>query len=104
MTYEELLSEADNLGLITKGKTLISNKGRIKRNRIAIKKDLISADRACVLAEELGHYHTSYGDILDQSSTENRKPERRARIWAYNRVVGLSGIINSFDRGYMNQY
>ena len=31
------------------------------------------------LAEEIGHYATSSGNIVDYSATESRKQERRAR-------------------------
>ena len=34
----------------------------------------------CVIAEELGHHHTSVGNILDMDLTGNRKQERQARI------------------------
>lgn len=54
-------------------------------------------ERACVLAEELGHHYTAVGDILDQSSAENRKQELRGRILAYNKLVGLRGIINAYN-------
>ena len=57
------------------------------------------ADKACVLAEELGHYHTTVGDILDQSKVENRKQELHARVWAYDRLIGLRGIVNSYTQG-----
>ena len=34
---------------------------------IAINKDIeTETERACILAEELGHYYTSSGDIIDQ--------------------------------------
>lgn len=46
-----------------------------------------------ILAEELGHHYTSSGNILDMSVTANRKQEYHARFWAYNRLVGLQGII-----------
>ena len=73
MNYETLLKEADSLGLIVKEKPLQYNNGRIKGNRIAIRKDMTETEKACVLAEELGHYYTAVGNILDQSSVENRK-------------------------------
>lgn len=63
MNYEELLIEADSNNLITKEKDLLANKGRIKGNRIAIKKNLMQKEKACVLAEELGHFYTTAGDI-----------------------------------------
>lgn len=105
MTYEELLKEADSFGLIVKEKPLKANKGRLKGNRIAIKKDLENdTERRCILAEEIGHYHTTVGDILDQSDVVNRKQERQARIWAYKRLVGIVKIINAYKEGASNRF
>lgn len=97
MNYEELLIEADNNNLITKEKPLLANAGRIKGNRIAIKQDLpTQKEKACVLAEELGHFYTSTGNILDLTDTANLKQETRARLWSYNRLIGLQGLISSY--------
>lgn len=105
LNYEVLLSESDSIGLTVKEKPLKYNDGRIKGNRIAIRKDLsTSAEKACVLAEELGHYYTSTGDILDQSNVANRKQELHAHIWAYNRIIGLSGIVSAHKAGCTNSY
>lgn len=101
-TYEDLLSEADNNGLITKEKPLKANKGRIMGNRIAIKKDLTETEKKCVLAEELGHYYTGVGNIIDQSSVSNRKQERQGCIHSYNRLVGLIGIIDAYKAHCQN--
>lgn len=88
MNYEELLIEADNNELITKEVPLYANAGRIKGNRIALKKDIpTQPEKACVLAEELGHYYTSTGNILDMEDVRNRKQELRARFWAYNKQI-----------------
>lgn len=96
MTYEELLIEADTNNLTVKEKPLPISKGRIKGNRIAIRKDMTEAEKTCVLAEELGHHYTAVGDILDQSTVENRKQEMRGRILAYNKLVGLRGIVDAY--------
>lgn len=97
MTYEELLIEADNNNLTVKEKPLPISKGRIKGNRIAIRKGMTEVEKACVLAEELGHHYTAIGNILDQSSIENRKQEMQGRILAYNKQVGLRGIIDAYN-------
>ena len=94
-TYEDLLMEADNNRLITREKILPISKGRIKGNRIAINKNLPEIEKKCVMAEELGHYYTGTGDILDQSLTSNRKQELHGRVYAYNKLVGLLGIIDA---------
>lgn len=103
-TYTDLLIEADKQHLITKEKPLRANCGRIKGNRIAIKHDLDETEKKCTLAEELGHYHTTVGDIIDQSSDSNRKQELRARLWSYNKLIGLHGIISCYKTGCQTAY
>mgnify|MGYP001087740463 CR=1 FL=1 len=88
MTYEELLIEADNNNLTVKEKPLPVSKGRLKGNRIAIRKDMTETEKTCVLAEELGHHYTATGNILDQSTV--------GRIVAYNKLVGLRGIVDAY--------
>ena len=104
MTYEELLKESEAQNLIVKEKNLPGYNGRIYKNRIAIRKGLNSTEKTCILAEELGHHYTSVGNILDQSDPDNRKQERKARLWGYDRLIGLSGIIQAFEHGCRNCY
>lgn len=104
-SYEILLSEASENGLVVKEKPLKYNNGRIKGSRVAIRQDLsTSVEKACVLAEELGHHYTTYGNILDQSDTSNRKQELRARAWAYNKQIGLLGLIRAYEHGCRNRF
>lgn len=105
MNYEELLLSATEQGLTVKEKPLRAYDGRIKGNRVAIRKDITTTtEKACVLAEELGHYHTTSGDILKQETWFDHKQEQSARFWAYNRLVGLRGIIDGFNAGCRNRY
>lgn len=104
MTYEDLLLEAEQNGLIIKEKPFKAYNGRIKGNKIAIKKDLSNTGKKCTLVEELGHYHTTTGNILDQSKVENRKQERKARAWGYERLVGVNDLINALKFGVRNRY
>ena len=99
MDYEKLLDEAGAENLIVKEFSLRANKGRIKGNRVAIKKDMPTVQKACVLAEELGHHYTTAGDILDMHDTSNRKQEFHARLWAYDKLIGLTGIISAYKHG-----
>ena len=104
-TYERLLDEASNEGLIVKEKPLKHTDGRIKGCRVAIRESIdTTAEKSCVLAEELGHYYTSYGRIVDMNVTENRKQERKARAYGYNKLVGLYGIITAYKAGCNNCY
>lgn len=105
MGYEDLLIEADNTGLIVKEKQLPISKGRIKGKKIAIRQNIPTLkEKTCILAEELGHYHTTVGNILDQTGIENRKQERAGRLWAYNHLIGLSGIIQGYRARCRNRY
>lgn len=105
MTYEELLIESDEKGLIVKEKPLQYHDGRIKGNRIAIRDTIpTSTQKACVLAEEIAHHVTSSGDILDMSKTSNRKQEIQARLYSYNQMVGLRGLIEAFERHCSTRY
>ena len=105
MNYEALLDEAHQEGLIVKEKPLKYNNGRIKGKRIAIRKDIeTSAEKTCILAEELGHNHTSVGNILDMDDIRNSKQERQARLWGYNKLIGLTGIITAFRAGCQSRH
>lgn len=105
MTYEELLIESDNLGLIVKEKPLEYHDGRIKGNRVAIRSTIPkNTQKTCVLAEEIAHHITSTGDILDMSNISNRKQEYKARIWSYNKLIDLQGFINAFEHHCTNLY
>ncbi len=102
--YEELQDLAYREGLTVKEKPLQGNDGRIKYKRIAIREELDTTEKSCVLAEELGHYYTSAGDILDQQNVSNRKQERRARMWAYDHQIGLEKIVDCYKAGCRNRY
>ena len=104
MEYEKLLVEAGTENLIVKEFPLQANKGRIKGNRIAIRKNMPTVEKACVLAEELGHHYTTSGDIIEQSSIMDQKQELRARLWAYNKMIGLQGIIAAYKHGCKSLY
>ena len=100
-TTEELTEEAYSHGAETIDWKFTSDriKGLYCDGVIAISDRLTGKEQAAVLAEELGHHLTASGNILDQSVTANRKQELRGRIWAYNRLIGLTGIIRAYKMG-----
>ena len=105
MNYEQLLTAADQEGLLVKEQPLTGHDGLIRGRRIAIRKDIeTQAEKSCVLAEEIGHYRTSSGNILDQSKVENRKQEYRARLYGYNLKIGLIGLIRAYEARCRNRY
>ena len=71
---------------------------------IAIREDMTIPEKTCALAEELGHHYTSVGNILDLTSAANRKQERQARLWAYNKQIGLIGLVRAFEHGCQNRF
>jgi len=105
--YEKLLDEAHKSNVSVdenfrfKGKT----SGLYIDGNIALSDKLdTNAAKACVLAEELGHHHTSAGNILDLSDSGNRKQEHQARLWAYDHQIGLNNIIKAYEHGCRNRY
>ncbi|MDZ4991365.1 hypothetical protein GNF80_00060 [Clostridium perfringens] len=104
MSYEELLREADKLGIIVKELDLKTRKGRCCGNKIAIDKKLSIKEKAGVLAEELGHFHKTVGDISNQKEIANRKQELIARRWGYEKSVGVIGLITAFNNNCRDAY
>lgn len=81
--YEEILDQAHNNNVPVYENYNFSNriKGLYCDGSIALNQNLAtSTEKACVLAEELGHHYTATRDIIDQSTVENRKQEMRGRI------------------------
>ena len=105
--YEELLDEAVDNNILVKEVALKSKSdGLYKDGKIAINKATLStvAQKACVLAEELGHHHKTYGNIIDLNNINNIKQENKARLYAYDKLVGINGLINAYSAGCRNLY
>jgi Zn-dependent peptidase ImmA (M78 family) len=95
--YERLYKEAAHQGISIYEKPMhYKIKGLYADNVIWINRDVpTTTEKTCILAEELGHYQTTVGDITDQSNSNNRKQERRAREWAYEKLVPLRKIVEA---------
>lgn len=104
MKYDALLDEADAEGISIKERPFKTYDGRIKGKDIYLRKDMNTTEKACVLAEELGHHYTTVGNILNMESIQNRKQERQARLHGYNRLIGLAGLIEAYEHGCQNRY
>lgn len=79
-------------------------KGLYKDNKILIRRGLSGVEVKCILAEELGHHFYTAGDIIDQSNLSNRKQERIARKWAFNKLVPINLIKEAVKQGAENAY
>jgi len=104
MEYEVLLQEVNDMGLIVKSKPLEGNDGRIKGNRIALKKDLITRKKKCTLAEEIGHHLTTVGSIVYRNDIGSIKQEYKARVWAFQKLLSVDRIIEAASKGYMTTW
>ena len=102
--YLDLLIEAEQEQVKVLERPLKTYRGRINGNNILIKSDLTENEKTCILAEELGHYYTSSGNILDQSNINNRKQEKVARKWAVNKLFNIDMLIEACKQGYETLY
>lgn len=69
---------------------------------IALNKGCLSAyEETCVLAEELGHYYTSAGDLLSEQTDRTivNKQEHKAQRWAANKLIPLDRLIQAYEAG-----
>lgn len=97
MNYETLLVEAAAKNIEVYEVDLNGRiKGLYKDGIVWINKRMFMNNKYCVLGEEIGHYETTAGNILDQKDSQNRKQELRARQWAYFHLVPLSAIVQAY--------
>lgn len=71
---------------------------------IAIKEGMSTPKTADTIAEELGHHFTTAGNIIEMQNESDIKQEQTARLWAYNKRIGLYGIIEAFKAHCNNSY
>lgn len=95
--YEKLLSEYDGALDISEHK--MKSSGLYADGCIWINKNLSECEKVCILAEEIGHYHTSVGDILNQNDIQNARQEWKARKWAYEKILPIEDIMHAIKIG-----
>ena len=75
-------------------------KAMCSNNIIAISPKITDTrEKICILAEEFAHTIINVGDI-----SNNPKEELKARGLAYNSLIGLNGIITSYEYGCVTKY
>ena len=104
--YEYLQNEACEDGIDIIEKEFSKNiKGLYCDATVAINENIeTTTEKACVLAEELGHHYTTVGNIIELDTPQKRKQERQARLNGYNRMIGLTGLIRAFEHGCKNRH
>lgn len=97
---EIIVDEIAELPNNIKGIYASSNKCRL----ILLNKNLkLVNEKTCILAEEIGHFCTTTGDITDQSQIKNRKQEKKARRWAVNKLIRIEQFIDAYKSGIRNK-
>lgn len=106
MNYECILDKINDEGIHLIEFSFKGNlKGLYADNTIAISKNLHNdTEKKCILAEELGHYYTSYGAILNMKDTKAKKQELIARKWAYENLISMHNLIEAFNDGIKGRY
>lgn len=104
--YKRLQEHAENYGIKVLELKFDSNaKGLCNGNVIGINSSIeTEAEKACVLAEEIGHVLTTYGDIMDQNDISNIKQELKARAWGYSELVKLESLFLAYKSGVHNRF
>lgn len=100
--YDELLSEYDERLYIEERD--MKNDGLYADGCVWINKNMSSARKTCILAEEIGHYETSVGNIIDQRNPNNLKQENKARKWAFEKLLPEENIYIAAMNGYVTTW
>jgi len=106
MTYEQLakIAEDEDIEIIEftfkSGVEGLYSDGTITMNP----KIETTTEKKCVLAEELGHYYTTSGDIIDVKNVCNQKQELKARNWSYEKLVPLKTLIEASSERCTNLF
>ena len=79
-------------------------KGIYYEKSIVINKRLeCNKEKKCI-AEELGHYFTTIGDILNLEIKSNKKQGNKSKNWAFKKLVPFDELVSAFQSGYVNVY
>lgn len=97
--YEDLLMEIDYVEIKDHVHLPDGYKGFYSDDLILIDKKLSDAEKLENLFEELAHHKLTYGNILDESSFNNRKFENYARRHGYENSISLNKIIDAYKYG-----
>ncbi|WP_017470666.1 ImmA/IrrE family metallo-endopeptidase [Amphibacillus jilinensis] len=104
MLYEDLISKYSHLTIEEVPDLPQGLGGLYFDNVILLDKYRNTREKYCLLTEELGHYHTSAGDITDQSKLVNRKQEVRARSWGFEKAIPLEKIVQAYKAHVKNRF
>lgn len=105
--YEVILQKAADQGLnVIEGCTFESDaKGLVAGRNIGLSSTLeTTAEKRCVLSEEIAHTQLSVADITDPSESISRHEELKARRRSHDELIGISGLIDAYTARCTNRY
>lgn len=104
--YDDLLINANKQGFSVVEIDLGTDTpcGKCIGNTIYINNRVTKKEKACILAEEIGHYYLTVGDITNQKDINNKKQELKARRYGYNLLIEPDDIIHAVKKGCNNRY
>lgn len=97
--YEELTEEISSYGVKVVEMRLGQDCGYCCNDIIFINETSTDKTKYCILAEEIGHYFTNYGNITNLSKIENIHQENKARAWAYEKLISPEALIDALIKG-----
>lgn len=101
-SLESLISEYPELNFHFTDDLPLKLSGFIHEEDIWISTNNSLTHQKETLAEEIGHYSTSSGNILSLDSLEKRKQENVARRWGYMKIITLDGLIACFKNDILS--
>lgn len=93
------------MGLAIHEEKMQCHDGLLIGRDIIIREDLPTlAKKTDVLAEEIAHAELTVGNILDQTDSNNRRQEHKARLRAAQMRVPLERLVDAFEARCRNSY
>lgn len=79
--------------------------GMVSNNTIVLSSSLqTSAEKACVLAEEIAHAELTATDITDMSGWQSRHEEIKARRRSHDKLVSIRGLLDAYEAGCQSRH
>ena len=103
--YEKLIANYESEDIrISEMEFKAKSNGYCQGKDVVIRNSLDTSTKRCVLAEELGHYHMTTGEIYEQSTITHIKEEKKGRQWAYEKLIPFLCLLDIVKTGYEYLY
>jgi Domain of unknown function (DUF955). len=101
---ELLMSQFSHLKYIYDNNMPPKLKGFCNDDVIHLNPNQETDELAGTIGEEIGHYLTGVGDIIDQKTVEEKRQEKKARDVGVQLVVTLEDIIDCYKQGLVERW